>query len=379
MGQSAPRLSQFGSAFAWLLDKEVPSSRLAGLFDTTAENIRVIAFRARHENLPEGSQDGPFAEAAKAERAGVLGVRPGPDDVVRTPARTRQIEGLNSEIESTVAHHARKFEFLEGIRALRRLLPLIGYPGDYRRVGLLAKVRHQIAWFLVHSGQCESAAREARAARDLWRSAYHESPRREYTERFVQSALVGSQAELLARQPSAALRILDIARSAAESIEAPFGSDHFRQRGVALLQLREDQRAATEFRQSAEAMERLNEAETPAQVIMTGSRHIHLLGHVNWDGANELVAAASREFGADSLEASMALHWAVACAISTDSSPVVKEANGLIGAHPSPAPQFGHQLTIRKLLSITPELGLDARLRKAWARRALYENAFRAR
>jgi len=35
--------------------------------------------------------------------------------------------------------------------------------------------------------------------------------------------------------------------------------------------------------------------------------------------------------------------------------------------------------TIRKLLVLTPDLGLDPRLRRDWVRRTLYENAFRAR
>jgi hypothetical protein len=236
-----------------------------------------------------------------------------------------------------------------------------------------------VAWFLVHAGQCLSATEEARMARNLWRVAYRESPCREYAQRFIQSALIGSQAWLLTRRPHQAFEILEVARSAAESIGAEIGSDHFRQRGVALFQLRDDERAAEEFQKSAEAMERLNEASIPAQIVMTGSRHIHLLGSLNWNGACEVTSIARRDFGEQSLEASMALHWAVACGVSTDSSGAIQEAIDLITTQPLPAPQFGHQLTIRKLLSITPELGLDARLRRFWARRTLYENAYRNR
>ena len=38
---------------------------------------------------------------------------------------------------------------------------------------------------------------------------------------------------------------------------------------------------------------------------------------------------------------------------------------------------FGHQATIHRLLSVTPELGLYGELRRAFIRRALYENALR--
>jgi hypothetical protein len=57
----------------------------------------------------------------------------------------------------------------------------------------------------------------------------------------------------------------------------------------------------------------------------------------------------------------------------------MRQAQDLLEAAAIPAAQFGHQSTIRKLLTITPELGLDDRLRSVWVRRALYENAFRAR
>jgi hypothetical protein len=75
----------------------------------------------------------------------------------------------------------------------------------------------------------------------------------------------------------------------------------------------------------------------------------------------------------------MTLNWAAACGLSTDSSSAIQKAVELLGAHPGLAPEFGHQSTIRKLLTVTPELGLDSRLRRIWVRRALYENTSRNR
>ena len=65
--------------------------------------------------------------------------------------------------------------------------------------------------------------------------------------------------------------------------------------------------------------------------------------------------------------------------VRTSLIPTVQHITGLLTTATTPAPQFGHQATIRTLLTVTPELGLDDRLRKAWVRRALYENAFRDR
>ncbi len=379
MSGTEPKLSQFGPAFAWLIEKDVSSTRLASLFGTTAENIRVIAYRSRHEDREPDIENYRLNDPIAPDTPARLGVRAGPDEVVPTVGRGKKLDWLKFQIESAVARHSRDYTFLNGVRTLRHLAPRIGYAGDVRRIALLAQLHQHTAWFLVHAGQCVSAAREAGDARELWRIAYNESRHREYAERFIQAALIGSHAWLLERHPRQSLETLKIARDAAKSIGAPMGSDHFRQRGVALFQLREDERAAEAFRKSGEAMERLNEARIPAQVVMTGTRHINLLGSPNWEGANEVLATARQSFGQESLEASMALHWAVACGVSTDSPSAIEHALDLITAAPPPAAHFGHQLTIRRLLTITPELGLYAGLRRAWVRRTLYENAFRNR
>jgi hypothetical protein len=364
------RLAQLGPAFSWLLDRGVASSRLASVFGTSSQNVRVIASRARTR-----AKDQVEETTAQAIRL----VRPGPDYVVRTVARNRKLDALRSEIEETVREHATTYRFSEGIRALRHLLPRIGYPQDWRRIAILANAHQQMAWFSVHLGRSESAAREARQAQELWHAAHTESSSPDHIAQYVKAALIESQAWLLARRPQNANRALDVAHHAAESIGSQLGSDHYRQRGVALFQLREDEPAARQFSRAAIAMERLHEAEVPEQVSMTGARHIHLLGSPDVEGAEELSTVVLRRFGEASLEASMALHWAAACGLSTGSRTAEQRVLDLLASRPTPSVQFGHQSTIRTLLAATPELGLDERLRRMWVRRALYENALRDR
>jgi hypothetical protein len=372
------RLSQFGPSLAWLLSRDVPASRLAEIFNTTPENVRVIAFRARHAAPGTESDVTQLAVAPSAEFPASAGVRAGPDDVVRTPAKTRNLEKIKSEIDRTVEIYSAQYAFPEGARALRRILPKIGFAGDARRIALAALLHQNIAWFLVHGGQSESAARESALARDLWRFAFHETGDRAYADSYIHSALIGSNALLLTRQPKQSWQLLDAARDAAHAISAATGSELLRQRGVALFLLREDEQAVVHFRMAAESMRRLGEAKNPAHLLMTGSRHTSL-AELNWESAQEVFDAARQGFGERSLESAMALHWAIACGLSTDSQAANAEALELIEAGATPADQFGHQLTIRRLLAITPELGFDLRLRRAWLRRTLYENAFRGR
>lgn len=372
------RISHFGPPLAWLLSRDVPAARLAAIFKTTPENIRVIAYRARHSASQDLGEEPPLGGNQNGVYAECSGIRPGPDEVVRTPSRTRALESLKAEIDHTVAAYAARYAFNEGAQALRGILPNIGFPGDTRRIALSAYLRRQIAWFLVHAGRCQSAGVEAADARNLCRRAWGQQSDPEYAREFIQSALIASNGLLLSRQPERSWKLLDIAEDAATAISAPIGSEPHRQRGVALLLLQRHEQAAEQFRKAAEAMERLGEASSPAQALMTGARHSSL-AELNWDKAQEVEAAARQSFGAGSLEAAMALHWAAACGLSTDSAEANQTALFRLQGATEPPAHFGHQLTIRTLLAITPGLGFDVRLRRLWVKRALYENAFRAR
>lgn len=245
MPLSPPKLSQYGPAFAWLLRRGASANHLAGVFGTTPENVRVISFRGRHESSLLNSDPILLDEPSSNELAGGLGIRPETDDVVRTPARMRKLDWLRNEIDRIVVQYAGSYQFFDGVAALRKLLPHIGYAADARRVAISGLMHQHISWFLVHRGRSASAAEEARIAGALWRRAYHESSLKDYAEGFIKSALISSHAHLLTRRPNDAWRILDMAADAAQCVNAPLGSDHFRQRGVALFQLREDDRAGT--------------------------------------------------------------------------------------------------------------------------------------
>ena len=377
MAQDRSTVSRFGSAFAWLLAREVPAERIAALFATKAGTVRVAAHRWRKAGAVQ-SGDWPTITVVPTERERKhIGIRQGFDEVVGTSRRRISLESLEARIVNIVERHRADYQFSVALRELCSLLPSIGYPADLRRIHLAALLHQHMAWFLVHSGRCRSAMEQARVARDLWRSAYNESPQRLYADEYVRSALIASHAALLNRQPEEALGILSLATECATQSGAPIGSDHYRQRGVACFQMRQDEQARSFFEKSTVAMDRLNEAQTPVSLLMTGSRHTNLLGVPDWDSAQELVSLAKADFGAESLEHSMCLHWAAACAFSSDSTAVKTTAMEMLQRRTAPAPHLGHQLTIAKLLSITPELGFDDRLQKAWVRRALYENTVR--
>lgn len=375
MVSGLPKPSQMGSAIGWLLRRDVPASRLATLFGTSSENIRVIAFRARHSESAH-SVESSLIEKPDLALARSLGIRPALDDAEWTPIRTAKLDELRNRLQTIVAGNSAKYDFVNGARKVRQILPYVGYAGDARRVAFAGLIYQHDAWFLLHSGKSASAADAARLSRNFWRVAWHESGMPEHGAGFVRAALIGAQAWLLARRPADALQLVGMADAAARAIGAKIGSDHYRQRGVALLQMTEDAAALDCFRQSARTMEKLGEATAPAQVLLTGDRHVSLLRASEPDLSQTVASSVTANFGASSLEATMARHWATAAALATDSRSVRAEALEQLERAPMPSQAFGHQATIRKLLLTTPALGLDTRLQRAWVRRALYENAF---
>ena len=79
------------------------------------------------------------------------------------------------------------------------------------------------------------------------------------------------------------------------------------------------------------------------------------------------------------MHSSVNTHWTVACGLETRDPEVTKETLTLLDDNRATASQFGHQLTISKLLEITPDLGLSPGLLPVWIRKALYFNATRNR
>src|SRR2546428_10590952 len=131
-----PRLSQFGPAIAWLMQKEVSADRLAALFGTTPGNIRVVAYRGRQE-APRVLPNLWFPEISVGDQPGTyqeLGIRSVRDKFILARKGAARRDWLEDEIAKRYQIHAAQYRYREGIESLRELLPHIGYPADARRL-----------------------------------------------------------------------------------------------------------------------------------------------------------------------------------------------------------------------------------------------------
>jgi hypothetical protein len=379
-GDLTPDLLELRFIIDWLMSVGVSSPRLAGLFKTSPENIRRLKYFAARQLEPSLITFVPDLEMVPSTAMhGGVGIRSHREILRRSEKPSSTFAWLEEQVEARFESHRQQYRFLDGARSLLQLKQKLGHISEARRIALAGVLEQKISWFLVHSGFTRSAISHACLSLWLLQTAYYRLGRQDDVREFIKSALIASQGNLLAGRPGASLPILDIIRAAAQTIDAPLGSDYYRQRGVALFQLgsRYDDETKESFEQSEQQMRRLGEAGSEAQALMTGTRHTNMLGKPDWDGAMKVLEIVQSTFSADSLEASMTRHWAAACGFLTDDSQIRQRAGELLQDNQATAARFGHQATISKLLSMTPELGLPKGLQAVWVRKSLYQNAFR--
>ena len=106
------------------------------------------------------------------------------------------------------------------------------------------------------------------------------------------------------------------------------------------------------------------------------------LGQACWPSAREpLSAGRALELLADIPPADLlVVCHGDSCApntLLTGDGRIRQRTRELLAVNQQTAARFGHQATVSKLLSLTPELGLSRGLEAIWVRKALYQNAFR--
>ncbi len=377
-----PAATQLGPAIALLRSFGVPAPRIARLLNVTTGNIRQIDLRAQHpkrDNLefpkPLSDADLEFAAQHDPLRFEL--------PVPLYGKEKAQVEEIEAKVEAMRQEYAGKYQFQEGILRLKTLQRYVLRASHPRRIRLKARIQQHIAWFHVHNGYSASAITHATIAMQLSLDAYHEGTQDPVDlNRYVESALIASNACLLSRRPKDALALLDLAREAAHATRSTRSSEHFRQRGTALLQIgiSADDETRKQYEQAAETMKRNDEARDEHHLKMVGTRQSNLLDpNRGWDNAQEPIAWARESFGRDTLEYRMNLNWGAACALQTGNANDIEIAIVLLSGDGANAKKFGHQATITKLLLITPGLKLTPAQIMIWVRFVLYENAYRNR
>jgi hypothetical protein len=188
-------LTGLGTAFRWLQQHGVKSSRLASVLGIKAGHLRILRHRSQslYLNTPGESLDALLSRPT-AQMRKRLGVRPHEDILPRWRAPEKRIEELAWEIDSLWEAHALSGKFHEGLRALQGYESKRGYPSSAVWLRFSARLHQHRAWFRVHSGMTTSAFEEAKRAIDLSHLAYKEREDPLDLKRLVESCLIAGNA-----------------------------------------------------------------------------------------------------------------------------------------------------------------------------------------
>jgi hypothetical protein len=349
----------------------IPISRIADLLNESPTNIRQISSRSQFPAKQEFhvplllTADDPLEELPLYGKKG------------------RAFEELEWRIEETFRHYASRYEFAEGAKALSPFLSVLSTPTEPRKIRLKARVHHHIAWFSIQQGKSSSARVHGMRSITLSREVYRETGSRLDLDRYVETALIISMTAHLSAEAKDiyerhSLTILNLAADAAREAKNPRGSEHFRQRGSALFNLGDEEGARKYFLRAMARARMKNEARDENHVEMIGRRFLNVLGkYPDWDGAQELLTKVEQTFGKSSLEFAINLNYSVAAGLLTNDPAIERSAIELLTSKSQFALAYGRQVTVTKLLSITPNLKISDAERKRWIKQSLRSNALR--
>ena len=196
----------------------------------------------------------------------------------------------------------------------------------------------------------------------------------------ARSARLLSQAHLLRNEPERALPYLWIHKGAAESAGVSVSPEFYHQLAGTAFQFADSDSDIFARKMYAEAMLAMADAADAGipirnhEIVDIGARQRNLLD-ANWEAAQELHDFMMRSLPPNDIHRSISVNWTVACAYQTDSHAIQQQAHQLLLDHRSDSEGFGHQVTVARLLEITPTL--NPQLRAAYSRMALYQNALR--
>jgi hypothetical protein len=379
-------LGGYGRTVVWLRDHGLNTQQIARLFDTSAAHIRQLEFRAKRrstsaELFPSTLLfDSGIWSAPKDDLRRLLGVRTGEDNVEPTPRASRRTRTLEIAIEGYATEFWEGVRYEAGIERLRALLPQVGYPSQFQRIRLCARIHELCSETYLHSGSSASALAEGLRAYQLFRVAYHESGDSYDLSRVSRMSRLLSQIFLLRREPELTSRYLELHLAAQQRLKGAVRPEYHHQ--LAILAFCSGDPSADPYvrqhlRLSMQGLEQVashGETRQLHEIRDIGERHLGLLTPINWEASLQLCREQLACYPSRDIHVGLNVATAAACALSTDYPVAHAQGLDLLDKHARAASGFRRLETNFMLLRLTPRL--PERIRAQWTRFALYENSF---
>jgi hypothetical protein len=388
----ASSLGGYGRTARWLTDQGLNTAQIADALRTSVTYVRQLEYRdslRRHSTTvlpPELLRDTGIWTPPSVGLRQFLGIRPVEDDVEITPRASRRLKDIRDELERRASRFWSGVRFESGIGEFTALLPEFGRPSHAGWIRLRARVHELRSETHLHSGRSLPALIDGLRAYHLYRVAFNEA--HEEAERRTDLLQIGrmarllSQVFLLRREADLTEYYLGLHLAAHDRLRLPVRPEYHHQLGILAFQANQpeaDRIARDELKRAgtrlAETVDYGRERERH-EVRDIGERHLYLMD-LNWERSREFLNEQLRHYPEGDIHVGLNVMTAAACGLGVNDSRAETEALDLLDRHQSDARGYLRLQTGFELLRVTPRL--PQRVRPAWIRFALYENAFDAR
>jgi tetratricopeptide (TPR) repeat protein len=356
-------------AMHWLWKRGVPRTQLVELFKRGRNYISVSV---HNEEIHEGER------RKTIEMPGMSGFLPVeadldlPEEKTEYAVREEQVQHLEVTFWRRVGH-------LDGILELGKLLRKLSKPG-VENTGLLRlryRLKHLTAETYLHAGYARSAQRLCDEASAIQLDLYKQTRSREELQRHAKTLILRALASTMREEWTVAWKTLRTAWAAFDVAGVPVDPEVYRQRAWICASLGEMERARKYYQVAFERFpahrEYLGRGVEDHSRYDVGQRPLAVLdGSLEAAERNLEIAEA---WPAADIHRAINLNWAAAAAYRSDAAQAELRAEELLVDSRRESHGFGHQMTICRLLELTPMIPRS--LRKDWVIFALQYNAYR--
>lgn len=364
-----PDYVDFRPAMYWLRTHGMSRGEIAEMFTTTENFASVSISNEKHA-------------AESREASVVIPQRPNlalaEDEFVIRLGESHADE-LEEKIESLGESFWEHVRGLDGLLRLGETLREVSRPHaeNIPRWRMRARLKHLMAETYLHAGYAKSAIDLCEEAFALELNLYEQTQSREDIKSYAKTLMLSSLARIMREEWESARKTLEIAEESFKAANVPIDPEIFRQRASISLRHGDLEEA---IRMYGEAFESFPEHR---EYLGYGQENyarydvgVRPLAAIQGDlEAAEHNLEVANDWPEGDIHRAINLNWAVAAAFRTHSPEAEQRAHELLTQAYVAGFGFGHQMTITRLLELTPRVRQD--IRDEWVLFALRYNAYR--
>ena len=361
-----PNVSDLRPAMHWLWKRKVPRKELIDLFKETgnyiSNSVHNQDLEAAKQNIPPKQPDLSIAE-----------------DEIEFCVKESDSDDLEAEVERLASSFWQRVRNLDGVLDLGLSLRKVSRPGDenVRRLRLRSRLKHLQAETYLHAGYAKTTIDLCDEALTGELTLYDQTHSCEDLKRYSKTLMLSSLAHIMRAELESAWTTLRIAKKVFKAAAVPIDPELYRQRASILMSRGDIEGAHKQYDLAYQTFPAhrayLGYGEEDHSRYDVGIRPLAVLYGDLEEAEHNLEVA--QQWPVDDIHRAINLNWAAAAAFKSTSANGNVFAQQYLKRAKLESAGFGHQMTITRLLELTPRI--PEHLRNDWVLFSLQYNAYR--